>query len=363
MEKTTMKIGLIGLPNSGKTTIFNALTGLDAEITSYSTQKTEPNLGIVEIKDKRVTQLSEMYKPQKTIYATIEYIDFAGLSAGSGKEILSGTLLTFAKLTDALAIVVRNFDDKILNQTLGKPDPLDDIDKINSELIISDLIIAERRLEKIELSLKRGIKENKLLLEEKAVKKAIESLNNEIPLRNIKFPSDEKKAIQGFQFLSQKPLMIILNSDEKNFRHNSELLEKIRSNYMIMEFAGNFEMELNKLSQEEQQDFMADMNINESARDRLTKFSYKLLGYISFFTIGKDEIRAWTLIKSENAVDAAGKVHSDLARGFIRAECFSYEDLVRLGSEKALREKGLFRLEGKNYIVKDGDIINIRFSV
>ncbi len=358
-----MKIGLIGLPNSGKTTIFNALTGLDAEITSYSNQKTEPNLGIVEVMDKRVSILAEIYKPEKIIHATIEYIDFVGLSASSGKEILSGTLLTFAKLTDALAIVIRNFDDKILNQTLGKPDPLVDIDKINTELIISDLIIAEKRLEKIELSLKRGIKENKLIIELKAVKKAIESLNKEIPIRDIEFPSDEEKAIRGFQFLSQKPLMIILNSDEKNFRHNSELLEKIRSNYMVMEFAGNFEMELSKLTLEEQQDFMVDMNIKESARDRLTKFSYELLGYISFFTIGKDEVRAWTIVKGENAVDASGKVHSDLARGFIRAECFLYEDLIRLGSEKVLREKGLFRLEGKNYIVKDGDILNIRFSV
>lgn len=363
MEKKTMKIGLIGLPNSGKTTIFNALTGLDAEISSYSIQKTEPNIGVVEVMDERVSKLAEFYEPKKIIYATIEYIDFARLSAGLGKEILSGTLLTLAKTTDALAVVVRNFDDEILNQTLGKPDPLDSIDKINTELIIFDLIIAEKRLEKIELSLKRGIKDSKLLLEEKVIKKAIEGLNQEIPLRDIKFPSNEEKAIRGFQFLSQKPLMIILNSDEKNFGHNSELLEKIRSNYMIMEFAGNFEMELGKLSPEEQQDFMIDMNIKESAWDRLTKLSYELLGYISFFTIGKDEVRAWTIVKGENAVDAAGKVHSDLARGFIRAECFSCEDLIRLGSEKILREKGLFRLEGKNYIVKDGDVINIRFSV
>ena len=358
-----MKIGLIGLPNSGKTTIFNALTGLNAEISNYSNQKTEPNLGIVEVMDERVSKLAELYEPEKIIYATIEYIDFAGLSGDLKKENLPVALLTLAKTTDALAVVVRNFNNEVINQTLGTPDSIADIERINTELIISDLIIAEKRLEKIELSLKRGIIDNKLLLEEKAVKKAIESLNQEIPLREIKFPSDEEKAIRGFQFLSQKPLMIILNSDEENFGHNSELLDKIHSNYMVMEFAGNFEMELSKLSSEEQQDFMVDMNIKESARDRLTKLSYELLGYISFFTIGKDEVRAWTIIKGDNAVDAAGKVHSDLARGFIRAECFSYEDLIRLGSEKVLRENGLFRLEGKNYIVKDGDVLNIRFSV
>ncbi|MBC8416447.1 MAG: redox-regulated ATPase YchF [Candidatus Cloacimonetes bacterium] len=358
-----MKIGLIGLPNSGKTTIFNALTGLDAEISSYSTQKTEPNLGIVKVIDERISKLAEFYEPKKIIHATIEYIDFAGLPRVAGKESLSNSLLTLAKTTDALAAVVRNFKDEIIDQTLGKPDPLADIEIINTELILSDLIIAEKRLEKIELSLKRGVKNNELMIEEKAVRKAIESLNKDIPLRNIDFPSDEEKSIRGFQFLSQKPMMIILNSDEKNLGHNSELQEKIRSNYKVMEFAGNFEMELSKLMHEEQQDFMADMNIKESARDRLTKLSYELLGYISFFTIGKDEVRAWTIVNGENAVDAAGKVHSDLARGFIRAECFSYEDLIRLGSEKALREKGLFRLEGKNYIVKDGDVLKIRFSI
>jgi len=359
-----MKIGLIGLQKSGKTTIFNALTGLEAEITSYSTGKIEPNLGIVEVKDPRVTELSKMYNPKKTIYANIEYIDFVGLSGDEKKgEIFSGSSMSLIKNTDALALVIRNFDNDIISQTEGKFNPISDLDKVESELIISDLIIAEKRLEKIILSKKRGIKNAALIIEEKAIQKIIEHLNQNLALRNLGLTNEEEKAVRGFQFISQKPLMIIINSDETNFGNNDELLTEFKKNYQVIEFAGNFEMELNKLTKEEATEFMEDMNIKESAQDRLTKLSYKLLNYISFFTVGKDEVRAWTITKGENAVEAADKIHSDLARGFIRAECFSYEDLMEAGSEKEVREKGLFRLEGKTYIVKDGDILQIRFSV
>ncbi|MCD4796710.1 MAG: redox-regulated ATPase YchF [Candidatus Cloacimonetes bacterium] len=359
-----MKIGFIGLQNSGKTTIFNALTGLHADIDSYSMKKVEPNIGIVEVIDERITKLSEIYQPEKTLYANIEYIDFVGLPKKSDKKnILSEDLLRLGKTTDAIALVVRNFRDDIISQTQGDSDPLTNIETIESDLIISDLIIAEKRLEKIELSKKRGIKDQSLLIEEKAIKKAIDFLERDEALRNLDISEEELKSIRGFQFLSQKPLMIILNSDENNFGKNQELLKKIKLKYQVIEFAGNFEMELINLTADEAKEFMDDINIKESARDRLTKFSYELLGYISFFTVGKDEVRAWTLKKGCNAVEAAGKIHSDLARGFIRAECFSYNDLINCGTEKAIREKGLFRLEGKNYIVKDGDILNIRFSV
>ncbi|MCK4653882.1 MAG: redox-regulated ATPase YchF [Candidatus Cloacimonetes bacterium] len=358
-----MKIGLIGLQNSGKTTIFNALTGLEAEITSYSGQKVEPNLGIVEVKDPRISKLAQMYEPRKPIYTKIEYIDFVGLSEEVDNDVPTSELLTLIKTTDALALIVRNFDDEIISQTLGLPNPISDIDKINSELIISDLIIAEKRLEKIELSKKRGIKETELLIEEKAIKKVMEYLDQEKPIRELELSNEEEKTIRGFQFISQKPIMVILNSRENNFGQNEEVLNKIGNKYKVIEFAGKFEMELNKLSNEEKKEFMEDMGIKESARDRLTELSYDLLGYISFFTIGKDEVRAWTITKGESALEAAGKVHSDFARGFIRAECFSYDDLINAGSEKEVREKGLFRLEGKNYVVKDGDILKIRFNI
>lgn len=358
-----MKIGIIGLQNSGKTTIFNALTGKELEVSNYSS-KSEPNLGTVQVIDERVSRLSQIYEPQKTIYANIEYIDFVGFADNRDrKEIFPANILALAKTADALALVIRNFQDEFLSETTDRIEPISDIQAIESELILSDLIIAENRLEKIELSQKRGIKDIALSLEEKAIKKIIGHLEADLPLRNLKLGSDEEKAVRGFQFISQKPIFIIINSAEDNFGSNQELIDEISKNYKIIEFAGNFEMELNKLSPSEAVEFMEDLDIKESARDRLTKCSYELLGYISFFTVGKDEVRAWTISKGQTAVEAAAKIHSDLARGFIRAECFSYDDLIEAGSEKNVREKGLFRLEGKNYIVKDGDVLNIRFSV
>ncbi len=358
-----MKIGIIGLQNSGKTTIFNALTGQELETTPYSLQKAEPNLGIVEVLDERITKLSEMYDPQKTIYATIEYIDFAGFSSDQdSSEPLPANVLALAKTTDALAVVIRNFNNDFADE-ISKMSALEQVETLESELVMSDLIIAEKRMENIELSKKRGIKDAALLIEEKAVKKVICYLENENPLRTLDLDSTEKKAIRGFQFISQKPMLIILNSDEDNYGHNEEVISEIEKKYKAIEFAGNFEMELSQLPDNEAVEFMQDMGISESARNRLTKLSYELLRNVSFFTIGKDEVRAWTIVKGQNAVEAAGKIHTDLARGFIRAECFSYENLIEAGSEKVLREKGQFKLEGKNYIVKDGDIISIRFSV
>jgi len=359
-----MKIGLIGLQNSGKTTIFNALTGLEAEVTSYSTGKVEPNMGIVEVKDERIEKLAEIYEPEKKVCAHIEYIDFGGLTGeNENTDVFSDSSMALVKTADALALVVRNFNDEIISQTLGKSDPIKDIRQIESELVIADLIIAEKRAEKIILNKKRGLKDAKLLLEEKVINKVIEFLNEDKPLRNLELADDEEKAIKGFQFISRKPLLIILNSDENNFGTNQELLSEIGKNYKAIEFAGSFEMELSRLPEDEAKEFMEDLNIKESARDRLTKSSYELMGYLSFFTKGKDEVRAWTITEGDNAVEAAGKIHSDLARGFIRAECFSYDDLIEAGSEKIIKEKGLFRLEGKNYLVKDGDILTIRFNV
>ncbi len=356
-----MKIGLIGLPNSGKTTIFNALTKSRAEVTSYANSKSEPNLAVIDVIDERVTRLAEIYQPKKTTYANIEIIDFVGLSEGSAKgEAFSGTAMGIIKRVDAIALVIRNFEDGLM----GEPSPLDDLDQLEIEMLMSDLVITEKRLERIAGSIQRGLKTDALLAEEKVLKKIAEGLNENRPVRSIEFDCEELKLIRGFQFLTQKPLMVILNSHEENFGSHADLIEKMREGREVMEFAGKFEMELSRLdSAEEIQMFMEDIGIKESARDRLTQLAYALLGYISFFTVGSDEVRAWTIRRGDTAIEAAGAIHSDLSRGFIRAECFSYNDLMECGSEKAIREKGRFRLEGKNYVVQDRDILSIRFSL
>ena len=356
-----MKIGLIGLQNSGKTTIFNTLTGQDVEVTAYSTQKVEPNLGIVKVEDSRIKILSEMYNPKKTIFATIEYLDFVGLSGNKeNNDAFAGSAMGLVKTADALALVLRNFEDPVSGDA---PDPLADADSIEAEMMISDMIISEKRMEKIASAQNRGIKDAEMVIEEKALEKIIDHLNNDLPLRTLELSIEEEKSVRGFQFVTQKPLMIVLNSDDLRFGSCNDIITQLQEKYQTIEFAGSFEMELNNLEEDEAKEFMQDMDISESARDRLTSFSYDLLGYISFFTVGTDEVRAWTITKGDDAVEAAGKIHSDLARGFIRAECFSYDDLISCGNEKTIREKGLFRLEGKKYIVNNGDILNIRFSV
>ena len=359
-----MKIGLIGLANSGKTTIFNALTGMKADVASFSNRDAEPNIAIVDVLDPRVESLSEMYNPKKTIYANIEFTDFAGLSSGSAKEgAFTPHAMSVIKTTDALGLVVRNFNDETLNETLGSPDPEADILNISSELIIADLIAAEKRLEKIELDYTRGKKTPDLQKEERVLKIITEHLDKGKSIRSLDLDTEELKTISGFRFLSQKPFLVIINSGEENYGKNDNLLAGLQKSYSTIEFAGKFEMELSLLEEDDAKLFMEDIGITESARARLTTFAYQMLGYISFFTVGKDEVRAWTLKKGNNAVAAADTIHSDLARGFIRAECFTYDDLITHSNEKGVRENGRFRLEGKTYTVQDGDILNIRFSI
>jgi hypothetical protein len=360
-----MKIGLIGLKKSGKTTIFNALTGMDLTTDQYSASKDEPNIASVRVSDPRIAALSEMYRPKKTTYATLECMDFGGFKdspAGERKEIFSASELGLIKTVDALGLVVRNFHDQYIDSVLGAPDPLSDIDTILSELVLADLIVTETRLERINHQLQRGAKTPALELERDALMKIQSFLEQGDLTGPPGLTADEDKAMRGFRFLTLKPMIVILNSDEATFGRNAELLAMIWKRFCGIEFAGQFEMELNRLERDEAEAFMEDMGIGTSARDRLTMAAYELLGYISFFTVGPDEVRAWTIRRGETAVDAAGAIHSDLARGFIRAECFAYDDLMAHGSEKALKDKGLIRLEGRTYPVKDGDILSIRFN-
>ena len=334
-----MKIGLIGLPNSGKTTIFNALTRSEAEVTAYANAKAEPNLAVVDVADERVDRLVGIYNPKKTVYATLELVDFVGLAEGAAKaDLFSSSALGQIRTMDALAHVVRNFPDDLGEE----PNPLEDIRKMDEELVLSDLMIVENRLERIEHAYRLGLDQ---------------------PVRTLSLDQDQERTLRGFQFLTQKPFMIIINSEETCFGKNKTLFNEIKRTHKVEEFAGKFEMELARLSDEEANLFMEDMGIEDSARDRLSRAAYDILGYISFFTVGDDEVRAWNIRKGQKAVEAAGTIHSDLARGFIRAECFSYDDLMSCGSEKGLRDNGLFRLEGKTYGVQDGDILCIRFNV
>ena len=356
-----MDIGLIGLPNSGKTTIFNSLARSHAEVSSYANSKSEPNRAVLEVADDRVANLSEMYKPEKATYAVIELIDFAGLTQGAAREgLFSSSSMGLIKNTDAIALVVRHFRDDLTEN----PTPLRDLEKLEEELLISDLIITENRLERIQKACQRGKITNLLETEEKLLHRIIDHLSSNRPIRDLKLDGEPEKMIRGFQFLTQKPIMIIVNSDENNFGTNANLLKEIAKNHRVIEFAGKFEMELSQLNdQKEIELFMADMGIQESAKDRLCTAVYELLGYISFFTVGSDEVRAWSLRAGQSVIAAAGTIHTDLARGFIRAECIAYDDLMLYGSEKQVSERGLRRLEGRKYIVQDGNVLNIRFNV
>jgi GTP-binding protein YchF len=354
-----MKIGLLGLPRSGKTTVFNALTKAEAP-TAHSNGKAEPNISVVKVLDERVDRLSEIYDPRKIVYATVEFVDFVGVAqSDEKKDTFSGAAMAMIRSMDALALVARNFTDDLL----GVPTPLEDLRKINDELTLSDLIMVENRLERIENGYKRGQRTDALVREEKVLRRILEHLNQNQPIRDLNLSVEEEKAIRGFQFLTRKPIMVILNSDETSFGKNGSLTSEIERTQRVIEFAGKFEMELCQLDEGEAALFMEDMGISESAYRRLTGLAYEILGYISFFTVGPDEVRAWNVRRGDTALDAAAAIHSDLARGFIRAECFSYEACLQYGSEKSIRDKGLFRLEGKDYRVQDGDILNIRFNV
>lgn len=358
-----MKLALIGLPKSGKTTIFNALTRSEHSTDKYAPTASEANIGVVQVADERITRLSELYKPKKTIYATIEYHDYPGIFAKEG-DSADNAMLSEIKSAEAFALVLRGFEDEELDGLYSAGDPLAQLNRIEEEMMLNDLIVAEKRLEKIELGYKRGIKTSAIQAEDKALREICTQLQNSKPLRDLELHPDEEKAVRGFQFFSAKPLLILINCAEDNMNAWDDSLATLHSKgYQAYAIAGKFEEELSKLDSEEAEMFMTDMGMTESIRDRLTHWSYILMGYLSFFTVGPDEVRAWTLEGGANAVAAAGKIHSDLARGFIRAECFKYDELMTHGSEKVLKEKGLFRLEGKEYQVKDGDIISIRFNV
>jgi len=361
-----LKIAIIGLANSGKTTIFNALTGLNVETAIYPTLSAEPHIGVVKVPDKRLEELSEIYHPKKTTYAAVEYIDYIGLTKGDVGQ--NRKVFDLIKDADAIVHVIRGFEDEIIVHPLGHIDPKRDAETVELEMIFGDLELIDKRLERMEQGLKRGKKPDEA--EKKLLLKCKEKLENEIPLRDLEFSEEEQKTMRHLQFMSVKPEVIMVNvaesdiASEKTTAAISELEGIFKGKQVeILNLCGKIEMEIAQLSPEEAGAFLDDLGISEPALNKLIRVSYDLLGLISFLTAGEDEVRAWTINRGMSAQTAAGKIHSDIERGFIRAELVSYDDFMACGGMAGAREKGLLRLEGKTYEVKDGDIINFRFNV
>lgn len=359
-----MKIGIIGLPESGKSTLFNALTGLNVQLHSYAAiEKIKPNVGVATIADKRLDRLSEIFKPKKTTPASVDFVDMVGIKKGAKLEEID---LTPIKDTDGLVCVIRLFEDNNIPHPYGKVDGVSDLKIIETELILLDLETAQKRIHKLETELHKGIKEN---LKELEVLKICEgSLSKEVPLRNLDFDREQDRLIRGFQFLSKKPLLAVANIGEDKIREGApegfkSLGREKGLNYI--ELCAKVEAEVIQLEDEElKNSFLEDLGIKELARDRLVGLSLSILNQITFFTVKGDETRAWLIKKGTTAYEAAGKVHSDIQRGFIKAEIVNFADFIDCGgSMQNARHQGRLKLEGKDYIVQDGDIVDFKFNV
>jgi len=359
-----MEIGIVGLPKSGKTTVFNALTKGRAEIGAYA--KGGPNVGVAKVPDPRLDGLEGMFHPKRRIHAEVHYSDVPALP----KAGLGGELLTHLSRADALLYVVRAFEDERVPHIEGRIDPERDIAMLDLELAFSDLSVLENRLQRIETSLKAAKPhEREAFSKEQALLSRIKAaMGNEVPIREHELTEEETKTISGYQFLSAKPLLLVFNIGEERLPQASSLEEEWRTRYQrpqleVAALCGKLEMELAQLEDAEAQEFRSAMGLEESALDRMIRLSYGLLGLLSFFTFVSDEVKAWTIHRDTTAVKAAGKVHSDMEQGFIRAEVIGYEDLVKCGSIAEARKRGLLHVEGKSYIVKDGDVITFLFNI
>jgi GTP-binding protein YchF len=362
-----MKIGLVGLPLVGKTTFFNLLTHAHAEISNFSLGKVASNIGTAKVPDHRIDFLTGMYKPKKITYAQIDFIDVPGLVSGSstGKGIGNQFLEDIRKV-DALVHIVRAFENSDVLHVDGSIDPMRDIETISLELLFADLGVIDNRISRIQTT-RKVTKEN--LLELEVLKKCKEALENGKLLHQVNLNEDERELLKSFSFLSEKPTILVVNLDEaglssKNYFQKEEIAKYASERKLpLIEVSAKSEMEISQLPAEDREMFMEELGIERSGIDMVASTAYSYMGLISFLTSGEDEVRAWTIKKGTDAKHAAGKIHSDIERGFIRAEVVHYNDLHELGTTAKLREKGLYRLEGKDYIIHDGDIINFRFNV
>ena len=364
-----MKLGIVGLPNVGKSTLFNAITKAGAESANYPFCTIDPNVGIVAVPDERLDVLAKMYNPKKVTPTTIEFLDIAGLVRGASKgEGLGNKFLSHIREVDAIVHVVRCFDDNDIVHVEGSVDPARDIETINLELIFADIEVIEKRIDKTRKQMKSGDK--KYQIELNLLERIKETLENGKPVRSMTFEPDEAEYVDHLFLLTSKPVLYCANVSEDGISsiEQNPYVAKVKEiadseNSEVITICAKIEEEIAQLDDEEKQMFLEELGLKESGLDKLIKASYKLLGLISFLTAGETEVRAWTIVKGTKAPQAAGKIHSDFERGFIRAEVVAYEDLVRCGSIAAAKEQGLVRSEGKDYVMKDGDVSLFRFNV